>query len=509
MSMRSWLNKKWIIFLAILNVAIHLLVFNHLEYHRDELLYFSLCNHPAFGYASVPPLTGWMAWIMKTLLGYHLFAVKLLPALFSGVYVVLCSVLAESLGGKSYAQVLAAIGSIFTPFSLRVFHLYEPVFFDLFFWTLVYYVIILYMNTEKDKYLIRLGIVFGLAVLNKYLIMLLLPALFIPFLLTSWRKVFLNKALYIGIALALLIVLPNILWQMSHHFPVFRHMSELSSNQLVHVNSLDFFKDLLLMPFAVWILIFPGIILLIRDSRYRPIGISTVIVIVALVLLRGKGYYALGVIPVWFAAGAVYWEGVLNKIWARIALPVLIISLTIPIIPLGLPVFHQNRLIHYFDTLDKKYGLTLGRRFEDGSIHSLPQDYADQLGWEELTKITAEAYRQIPDKSKAMIYAENYGQAGAISVIGKQYGLPEPVSFSDSYRYWVPRHFDPDIEYFIYINDDLGEDVQAAFSDIKIAGSISNKDAREYNTKVYLCTAPVRSFNLLWQDALQRVKIDE
>ena len=76
------------------------------------------------------------------------------------------------------------------------------------------------------------------------------------------------------------------------------------------------------------------------------------------------------------------------------------------------------------------------------------------------------------DKNAAFIYCENYGQAGAITIIGKKYGLPEAVSFNESFLYWFPEKFDPDITSFIYINDELGDDVQQLFGKITKVGSI-------------------------------------
>ena len=101
--------------------------------------------------------------------------------------------------------------------------------------------------------------------------------------------------------------------------------------------------------------------------------------------------------------------------------------------------FKSKGLISYFNTLNEKYGIDLGRRFEDGSIHSLPQDYADMLGWEEMTALADKAYQMMADKKSAFIYGENYGQAGAITVIGKKYGLPEAISFNESFQYWAPE----------------------------------------------------------------------
>jgi len=38
-----------------------------------------------------------------------------------------------------------------------------------------------------------------------------------------------------------------------------------------------------------------------------------------------------------------------------------------------------------------------------------------------------------------MIYAENYGQAGAVMVLGKKYNLPEPVASLKAFFYWFPQ----------------------------------------------------------------------
>ena len=100
---------------------------------------------------------------------------------------------------------------------------------------------------------------------------------------------------------------------------------------------------------------------------------------------------------------------------------------------MGIPIYKAEKLAEYFARVKDKYGFDMVLRWETGKIHSLPQDYADMLGWDELAAITAKAYEQVPDKKATLIYAENYGQAGAIMVIGKKYNLPEPVCFSESF----------------------------------------------------------------------------
>jgi hypothetical protein len=221
--------------------------------------------------------------------------------------------------------------------------------------------------------------------------------------------------------------------------------------------------------------------------------------------LKGKSYYSLGVFPLLIVSGAVLYENWFRKKWLRIIFPVALGLMTIPVLPIGLPIFSQKGLIKYFSVIDKKFGIDVALRFEDGSIHSLPQDYADMLGWQELTFVANKAYQIIGDKNASFIYCENYGQAGAITIIGKKYGLPEAVSFNESFKYWIPQLFNPDITSLIYINKKPGEDINALFTKITKIGSITNPDAREYGTAVYLCQEPVRSFNDFWKERIQRI----
>ena len=144
-------------------------------------------------------------------------------------------------------------------------------------------------------------------------------------------------------------------------------------------------------------------------------------------------------------------------------------------------------------------------RWETGRIHSLPQDYADMLGWDELAAITAKAYEQVQDKQSTMIYAENYGEAGAVMVLGKKYNLPDAVCFSESFFYWFPRNPEHEITNLIYINDNLGDDVHKLFADCREIGQIKNPLARESGTGVWLCTRPRYSFNEFWRQRVPYV----
>jgi 4-amino-4-deoxy-L-arabinose transferase-like glycosyltransferase len=498
----------WITLIALANVAVHLFFYNTLGFFRDELLYFSLGRHLSAGYASVPPFTGFMAWVMIHLVGSTLFAARLFPALLSGVMVFLVSGIAKELKGGVYARILAAFGILVFPVNLRGFYMFQPVPFDIFFWTLVFYFAILWINSKKDIFLILLGIVSGIGIMNKYLVLLQLLCLGMVFMFSSYRKIFLQRSFLVAIVLALIIISPNVIWQISNHLPVTTHMQALHNSQLVHVDRFAFLTDQLMMMFAAAFLILPGIVFLLFNEKMRPyrlLAIACLAIVAALVILRGKSYYTGGIYPFLIAAGAVFWENASRSWIPRIMLVAMMIIPTFMVLPATIPIYKAKALADGFAWEKKNIGMGAFLRDEKGIYRSLPQDYADMLGWDELAMIAGKAYGQVPDKPSCMLYCENYGQAGAITVLGKQYGLPDPVCFSESFYYWFPRNLPVEIRSVIYINDTLGEDISHLFSDIRLIGSITDPLAREYGTSVWLATKPVSSFNAFWKQRLQQV----
>ncbi|MCW9038018.1 MAG: glycosyltransferase family 39 protein, partial [Altibacter sp.] len=374
----SWNTTVLLVWaIAIGNIVLHLAVYNNLEYHRDELLYFSLGNHPSFGYATVPPLIGWIAWVMQLFFGYSLFAVKFFPALLSGALVLLSARITKELGGMGYAQILTAIAILCLPVGLRAFHLFQPVPIDLFMWTVVLYFVLRYVHSKETKYLKWVGLSVGVALLNKYLVLLLVFSLLCGMTFTKHRTIWKQKELYLGMGTALLLLLPNLIWQAVHGFPVIGHMQALQESQLVYVDRMGFFMDQLLLTFSVCFLVVIGWAFLIRRSAYRFLAITATLVILLLILLQGKSYYTIGIYPFLVAAGSVALANAIRPVWLRLLFPILILGLTLPALPIGIPLYEEEGLVAYFDRLEKNYGLEIGRRFEDGTVHSLPQDYAD------------------------------------------------------------------------------------------------------------------------------------
>ena len=499
----------WIGLVSAISLLVHYWTYDTLGFHRDEFLYLSLGKHLAAGYWSNPPLIGIISYLSQLLPGNALFNTRLFPALAGAAVIFLTGLTARELGGKTYAQALACIALVVSILFLRAFSMLQPVPFDILFWTLILYLTLRFVNTGKPVYIIFIGVCFGLGFLNKYMVIFLAAGLGIAILPTPYRKLWISKYMGYAIFAATLLILPNLWWQYTHGFPVFRHMQELAETQLVNVKRLNILTDQILM-FTISSVVWMGGLAWLLGSgkavKFRLFGYIYLVVLLVFLYLRGKSYYMAGLYPFLLAAGGVFWEEKIHSLKWRIAMVTAIVLLSIPILPGAVPVMKAKNLAGYFRKIPTRLGGEALVRWEDGKMHPLPQDYADMLGWDELGRIVVKACDSIHDKSRIKIFCQNYGQAGAVGHCCSCHGLPEPVSFSDSYLLWAPDSIDNKVEVFVYVNSELGRDVNALFSHIEKAGSITNPYARENNTTVFICRRPRADFRSFWADRVKEVK---
>jgi len=508
--MKSNHGLLWVYLIAGITLLVHLFTYNNLGFHRDEFLYLALGRHLSTGYWSNPPLIGLISYLSQLLPGDSLFTTRLFPAIAGAVLILVTGLTARELGGKLYSQVLACLSLSLSLLVLRGYSMLQPVPFDILIWTLILFWFLRYINTQKPVFLLLIGVAFGLGILNKYMVVFLAAGLLLAILFTPQRRLWTSKYTWYAVLIALVLFLPNLIWQYSNDFPVIRHMQELKDTQLVNVKRANILIDQVLMftlGSIVWIsgllwLLFAG-----KSKSYRVFGFIYFSILMIFLILRGKSYYMAGLYPFLFAAGGVSWEVFLkSRVW-QVVLALLIALLSIPLVPGGIPIMSAGKLAQFYTKIPPKMGAEALLRWEDGRMHPLPQDFADMLGWDELGTIVIKASDTIQDKNRIMIYAENYGQAGSIDHYGKPYGLPPVVSFSDSYLLWVPDTISPDIDIFFYVNDELGTDVDSLFACIDSVGSITNPYAREFGTSVYLCRSPRSDFRSFWSARVKEVKI--
>ncbi|MGD0753857.1 MAG: glycosyltransferase family 39 protein [Bacteroidales bacterium] len=501
-------QKSIIIIISLATIILHFLSGPGFEYQRDELLYFSFCRHLDFGYATEPPLTGFMAFIAKGLFGYSLFAVRFFPSILSGMLIYLSTLIAKELYGNFRAQLISAVGVGTSTFLVMIYGAFTPYCFDIFFWTLTIYFLIRFLKTNSNSYLLLIGATTGVAFLNKYSILFLLFSILAVIRFTKHRKVIIDRYFYYAVLIFFIVASPNIIWQIKHHLPVINHMIELNNSQLSNVSRISFLIEQLILLLPCTFIILPGIFFFLINKQFKEfrllISISA-LVIIMFFILRGKSFYTAGLYPFLIVTGALFLKKAVRNRFIFYAIFFVFLALSILLLPLGLPVFRPQKMISYYDNFAKITGADLLRKDEDGKNRSLPQIQADMLGWNEITELTSKAWEQVENKDDCFIFCTNYGQAGAISIIGRKYGLPEPVSFSESFKYWLPLKFKNDIKEIIYvISSDALEsgnfrDTKAFFSEMTEIGTVTNSMAVEYNTKIYIFKHPKSDFNDFWK----------
>lgn len=496
-------NRRWILFafICVKFVLQYVLTNDYYDLHRDEYLHLDQGHHLAWGYESVPPFTSWVSWIIIQL-GSSVFWVRFFPALFGCLTLLLIWKTIEKLSGKLFALVLGAT-AITISCLLRIDLLYQPNPFDIFAWTLVYYMVVNYIKTNENKWLYFMAMAFAIGFLNKYNIGFLIIGLVPAVLLSKHRSIFLNRHFYLAMALSLLLISPNLYWQYQHHFPVIYHMKELAATQLIHVQRSEFLKEQLLFCLNIIFVIVAALLSFFAQpafKQYRLFFFSFLFTLFAFLFFRAKGYYALGLYPILVAFGAVRIETFTlnkNRRWIRpvmIAAPIL---LFLPLIRILFPIYTPQEFIKQAN----------GRmsRWEDGKEYALPQDFADMLGWRELAKRTDQVYASLPAKETAIIICDNYGQAGAINYYSK-YHL-RAVSFNADYINWFD--LSKPIRQVISIKEKktpVSELEKKAFQSIVVADAIRNEYARENETKIYILSEPRVDINLAIAGIIEKRK---
>ncbi|MEL6973563.1 MAG: glycosyltransferase family 39 protein [Bacteroidota bacterium] len=496
---RPQLFWQGLLALASAKLLVHLYAHNIYGLHRDEYLYIAEGDHLSWGYMEVPPMIAVLAKVATGIFGNTPFAVRLFPMLIGAISIFIVGMMVREFGGKRMAQMLAAGAFLLSPAYLGSNNLFQPVSFNQFCWLLSAYWVVRIINTKQPRYWYFLGITAGLGFLTKYSIVFFLLAVAGGFLLTPQRKLLANKHPYLAVGLALLIAAPNLYWQYSYDWPVMRHMADLAQTQLVYMTPADFLLPQFLFHWSgtlIWLAGLWGLFRLTQLQPFRVLGWAYVLVLLLLLALSGKAYYSLGAYAMLLAAGGVMWEHWLKQhTW--ILLP-LILLLNAGIIPYGLPLMSVEKMQQYSAFMRDNFGLSTPLRWEDGQFRSIPQDFADMHGWDELPQKVAELYHNLPEevREKTMLYGGSYGHAGVLNFYREKYDLPECHSFNSSFAMWVPE--DLEFEYQIQLDDRWQAD-SPYFDEVQFVDSIAHPLARDPGF-IFFKTGAKEDLSPVWKE---------
>jgi 4-amino-4-deoxy-L-arabinose transferase-like glycosyltransferase len=487
---RSGFGPAIVLCLAGAKLLFHLLTAGRYGIFRDELYYLACGEHLDWGYVDQPPLIAVVAWTARHLFADSLLGLRLFPAIAGSATVWLTGKLAREMGGNTFAQALAAFAAIAVPIFLVMYHWLTMNAFEPLIWLGCVWCTVRAINRDNPRYWLWFGLLAGLGMENKYTTAFFVFGIVIGLILTRDRRFLASRCFWIGAAIALSIFLPNFIWLVRHHFPFLELMHNIrrGHRDVVH-GPIGFVLDQaqimnpILLP--LWL---GGLTWLLVDRegrRFRLLAVVYVVMLATFIALRGKNYYLASVYPMLFAAGAVAFEKVTTGRWwkwSRIAYVLLIAGSIIAIAPTVSPILSPEEAIAY----QKRLGME-SPKAENQPTGPLPQYFADEFGWEEMARETARIYNSLPpdERARAAIFANSYGQAGAIDFFGPRLGLPKAICNHQSYWLWGPRDYDGST--VIVLGSDGAGD-REHFASVEVAGHAEHPySRRDEHFDIFLC----------------------
>lgn len=435
--------------LAALKLAVQLLAIRPYGYFRDELYYLACADHLAWGYVDHPPLSIALLKLWRAVFGDSLLSLRLPAALAGAGVVYVAGRVAMALGGGPTAVLLTGASCIAAPAFLGMHHYYSMNALDHLFWIVAAYLVARLLAAPRPALWIALGATLGLGLLNKWSVLWFGAGLAIGLAATPARATLRTPWPYACAAIAALFFAPHLLWQAEHGFPTLEFMRNALDSKYVRLSPGAFFAEVAMLSNPATSLVsLAGLVGPFFSERLRPFRALSILGLVTIVIVAssgsGKPEYLLSVLPIAFALGATWWEGLvaarLGVRARRVALAAMLapmLALLAVALPFGVPVLSERVFIAYA----KRLGVA-PKTSEKKELAELPQFYADMHGWPELADAAATAFATLSAEEKrcAKIIAATggYGSAAAIDFFGRERGLPRAISGHNSYWLWGP-----------------------------------------------------------------------
>ncbi len=498
----KWLRSdEGILFvIAVLFVIAHFATNSAYGFHRDELATLDDAMHMEWGFVAYPPLTPAIGRLEMMLFGTSTFAVRVIPTLALAFVVFLAGLITRELGGARKAQVLAALAVSMIPIVSIETNVLQYVSFDYLYGVLLTYFILRLLNSEDPRWWVAIGAVIGLGMMNKYTMAFFVVGLAVGVFLTSARRLLLNRWLFIGVGLSLLIFLPNMIWQVRHEF------ISLTFLKYIHARDIRWGRTKGFLPEQTFVctstlmlpLVFMGLWFYFMKAgrKFRLLGWMFVATLVLFVIARARSYYLGPLYPAVLGAGAVVWErwvsgrsvgvGVRGRgVPGTVGEAPTPRSIAIQLVTWALVVVGSVLTFALFTPVAPVNSLIwrVTAKFQD--------NYKEEIGWTDLVRNVARVYESIPEDERARtgIMVGNYGEAGAIDIYGERYGLPPAISGTNSLWYRTYPKSEP--QTLIVVGWDA-DDVHRLFVACELAAhntnsyGVENEESRDH-PDIFVC----------------------
>lgn len=472
----------------------------------DEFYYIECGKHMAFGYVDHPPFVAIVAFFARSLFGESYIWLRIVTALTAGLSVLLASQIAKKLGGGQFARVMTCLAMLAAPGFWAMFSFYSMNALDIIIIEVALLVLIEIMQGGPPGLWLVFGVVAGLGLQNKMTMLVFVFVLFVGLMATRHRSMLQTKWPYVSGAIAGVLFLPHVIWQIVHGWPTLEFIRITQEYSIYPLSIAGFLWQIILtlnpLTTPLWI---GGLLFFLfgmNGKKYRVFGMLALMFLLVYSVQRSKVYYVYPIIPLLFAGGAIAMERFFKKIrwiWLRVGTVAFTALAGIILLPFGLPVLPMEYFIPYSNTI----GLTRHLKVQRGDRVDLPIHFALRFGWREMVENVARAYGILDpgEKRGCVLITNNYSKAGAINYYRRDYGLPEAVSGHNNHRFWVPDSHDLKAAVVIGIEKDF---LDTYFNDVELFMVHDHPYAAtwEVNQEIFVCRDPIVS----WQEVKPRLR---
>jgi hypothetical protein len=471
---------------------VHLLTNHNYGFHRDELQVLSDARHLDWGFVPYPPLTPFVERIGMAIFGFSLTGLRVFSVIAQALAIVVTGLIARELGGGRLAQVTVALAVALSPLPLFEGTEFQYTTFDYLWWVLIAYFVIRLLKTEDPRWWLAIGATVGVGLLTKYTICFLVAGILAGLLVTSARRYLLSGWFWGGALLAFLIFLPNLAWQIRHDFISLHFLRHIHARDVRQGRTDGFLRDQFLICanlFAapLWI---TGLVSFLRNQRYRMLAWMYLVPFALFFIGKGRGYYLAGAYPVLMAMGAAAgerWVEALSRGWRRTVEAVFFTGLAacgLYICALVLPIASSGKL--------RDFALA-----NNG-------DLREEIGWNELVTTVAGIRDSLPPEQRQHVgvLVSNYGEQGAVEILGQPYHLLVPISMTNSA--WLRGYPDPPPSTLIVLGFSRAQ-ADRAFTSCQPAGhngnpyGIKNEESEDH-PDIFVCGGPRLGWAAFWEE---------
>lgn len=201
-------------------MVLHIATNGHYGFHRDELQTLDDARHLDWGFVAYPPITPLIGRLELILFGTSLIGFRVFSATAVSIIMVLAGSIANELGGNRQVQVLAAVAAGISPVSLVQGAVFQYASFDYLWGVTISYLLVRLLNSEDPRWWVPIGGALGLGMETRYTIGFLALGIAGAVLLTPALRFLRSRWLWLGVAISILVFLPNLNWQMKHQIPL-------------------------------------------------------------------------------------------------------------------------------------------------------------------------------------------------------------------------------------------------------------------------------------------------